>query len=209
MKPTSALAAIALVASAILLLAGCGKTNTSSNTNAVASVCTTNAYGQSVDQYGRPCNYNSANACLNVRYDMNTRQYVSLTTGQPVPGCGNGYYDGYNSVPYYASYGGQNLQGCSIYTPYTGAQYVPVDLGSGQLICMNSAYLAQYNPGYNWNQMCQYQVPIYTCGSANCMGGGYYGGYNYGCNSGFNMGIFTPYFGFAFGTGGGACGAGW
>ncbi|MGE0527679.1 MAG: hypothetical protein AB7P49_11490, partial [Bdellovibrionales bacterium] len=159
------------------------------------------------DQYNRVCTpTTSTTNCLNTRYDHSTGRYVDLTTGAVVNCNPTGYFDGYNSIPYYGYNNGQQINGCSgwtsvLYQQYGYVQYVPVDIGNGQLICMNTQYLGYYNPGYNWNTYAQYQYPIYTCNSYDCgnLGGSYYG-QQYSCNMGFQFGFFT--FGFGGGVGG-------
>jgi hypothetical protein len=204
---------IALAGMVILSLGACGKKkNGSTNASTPASTCTTNAAGQLVDQYGRLCNnYNSVlnNSCLNARYNYQTGQYQDITTGAVVQCTGTGLYDGYNSIPYQGMYGNQMINGCSGWTQFfmqyygTYVQYMPVDLGYGQRVCMNVAYLQTQNPGWNWNQYytnyVNYGYPMYICSGYDC-GGSYYGNYQYSCNSGFNFGAFFGGFGFNVGA---------
>lgn len=186
MKLMNALAIAGLAVVAATLVA-CGKTkNDSNNASTPAALSCTRAWdGTMRDQYGRSCGgvgY-TGNNCGNARYVNG--QYYDPYTNQPIS-CG-GFYDGYNSIPYQGQYGGQYVQGCSGWTQIYGAYYVPVDLGNGQLICMNTQYLYNQMPQYNWNQAYYYQQPIYTCQGYGCQGGGGY--YGYGCQSSFNVGF--------------------
>ncbi|NJL24118.1 MAG: hypothetical protein HC902_02335 [Calothrix sp. SM1_5_4] len=197
MKTWNLLAAIALSMVTVATLSACGKKKNGSTASTPASTCTMNAYGAWVDTYGRSCNPSAtANTCTNVRYDATTGRYISLTTGQVVNcGVGNGgygYYDGYNSIPYQGQYGNTTISGCAGWSQIYGAQYIPVDIGDGQLVCMNTAYLNQrYGSQVNWNQYYYSHQPIYSCGGYDC-NGGYYGGNYYSCNTnvaiGFNFG---------------------
>jgi hypothetical protein len=154
------------------------------------------------DQYGRACsNYaTGTNTCVNARLDITTGRYVDITTGMPV-NCNSTGFDGYNTMPYYGQYGGTQINGCQGWSQVYGAQYIPVDFGNGQLVCMNTAYLGQQNPGYNFNQYYYTQQPLYTCQGYDCSGyGGYYNGYQYsGCQSQFNFGYASSGFGVGLG----------
>lgn len=199
------ISAFAIIAVTGLLLMACSKTSTSSDTNSnPASYCQRSWDGQMRDQYNRVCsNYSVGNnSCVNARYNPQTGQYTDLNTGMPVSCNSQGYFDGYNSVPYYGYSNGQAFAGCqgyAYYPPYQ--QYVPFDLGNGQLICLNANYLYQVAPSMNWYQYAQYQQPVYACQGYDCYGGG---GYGYTCDPSIN-------FSFDFGFGGvsiGACGRG-
>ena len=201
--------AMTTVLGAISLLAiACAKTSNSgpsASSPATASNCTTGSDGVSRDQYGRTCsNYAvNNNSCVNTRWNASTGQYLSLTTGQPVSCQSTGYTDGFNSLPVNGMINGQQFSGCGNWTAQSGQQYVPVDVGNGQLVCMNVNYLQQNNPGYNWNQYAIQQQPIYTCSGADC--GGYSQGYaseGYGCSASINFGV---NFGGLFSAGVGAC----
>lgn len=194
---------IALAGFLMIGLGACGKKkNGSSNASTPASTCTAGVDGQLRDQYGRLCNnYNNVlggNNCLNTRYDAYTGRYLDLTTGQPVACNPNGYFQPGYSMPYYGMAGGQMIDGCSGWNQVYGAQYIPIDIGYGQRICMNVAYLQQNNPSYNWNQYynnyANYGYQMYACYSYDCMGG-YYGGYQYSCSTSLNLGFFTGGFG--------------
>lgn len=216
MKTMNTLASFAALAVIAVSLAACQKSSNSSDTSATtpvaASTCTRWSDGSMRDQYGRTCGnyaYNQ-NSCVNARYNPQTGQYVDATTGYPVNCQSSGYFDGYNSVPYQGYYGGQQFSGCqgwtqAVYQRYGQyAQYVPVDLGNGQLICMNTAYLQQQVPQYNWAQYAYSQQPIYTCMSYDCYGygGGGYGygqGYGYSCQANINLGFNFGYGGANFG----------
>jgi hypothetical protein len=156
-----------------------------------------------VDQYGRNCSYygNTTNTCVNARLDPTTGRYYDIATGQPV-NCNSAGFDNYNSVPYYGQQNGYQFQGCDGWTQIYGAYYVPVDMGNGQLVCMNTAYLQNNNPGYNFQQYYYTQQPVYSCYSYDCYGGGgYYNGYQYGgCQQSFNFGVATQGFGMNFGA---------
>ncbi|MBX3021734.1 MAG: hypothetical protein KF799_08675 [Bdellovibrionales bacterium] len=190
-----AIAGMAVIAAGLV---ACGKTKNDSNASTPASTCVRSYDGTLRDQYGRSCNqygYNSG-SCVNARYYNG--QYYDLYTNQPISCQSQGYFDGYNSVPYYGQnqYGTQ-FAGCQGWSQvYYGTQYVPVDLGNGQLICMNTAYLYQQAPQYNWNNAYYYQQPVYTCQSYDCYGGSY-GGYNYSCTTQLNLG-----FNFGYGSAG-------
>jgi hypothetical protein len=209
MKPVTLMAAFATVAAVAVGMVACGKTSNSSNTATTpASACSVSWDGTMRDQYGRSCNNyptGGANSCVGAVYNPVTRQYTNQM-GQPVQCNPSGYFDGYNSIPYQGMYGGQQINGCQSWTPVIQqqygqyAQYVPVDLGNGQLICMNAAYLQQRMPNYNWNQYAMYQQPVLACVSYDCYGGGYqYGGQSYGCSSSFNVGFNFGFGGASFG----------
>jgi len=210
MNTLSTLAALAVIA---VSLVACQKSSNSSDTSATtpvaASTCTRWSDGSMRDQYGRNCgNYaTNANSCVGAAYNQATGQYYNTTTGQPMSCQSSGYFDGYNSVPYQGYYGNQQFQGCQgwtqvVYQRYGQyAQYVPVDLGNGQLICMNAAYLQQQVPQYNWAQYAQYQQPVYTCLGADCYGYGGGGGYGYGGYYGQQGCGVAVNFGFNFGYG--------
>lgn len=191
MKTKRALAAIFTVAAITAGMVACGKTknNTENASTPPASQCTRRWDGVMVDQYGRQCANYPTNNCANAVYNPQTGQYTDRTTGAPLQ-CQGSYYDGYNSIPYYGQYQGQQIYGCQGWSQIYGAYYVPVDLGNGQMICMNTAYLQQQNPyyQYNWYNAYYYQTPIYTCQSYDCYGGYYYGR-QYGCSTNFNIGF--------------------
>lgn len=211
MSLLNTLTKIVLAATFVVGLSACGRNrNGNANASTPASQCTRGFDGQLRDQYGRLCsNYGMTNgSCVNTRYDATTGRYLDLTTGMPVNCTSTGYFDGINSMPYYGQYGTQMINGCQGWSQIYGAQYIPLDIGNGQLVCMNVAYLYQYNPGYNWNQYynnyMNYGYPMYACYSYEC-GGGYYGGYNYNCSMNLNLGFFTGGLGGGFGTNFGMC----
>ncbi len=196
MQLFKSLTKIAFAATLVVGLGACGKKKNGSTASTPASTCTRSWDGQLRDQYGRLCsNYTTGTgSCLNTRYDPATGQYRDLTTNAVVNCNSTGYFDGYNSIPYYGQYGNTMINGCSQWSQIYGAQYIPVDLGNGQLVCMNVQYLSSYNPGYNWNQYYQNYMytgyPMYTCSGYDC-GGSSYGGYQYSCSTSLNLGFFT------------------
>jgi hypothetical protein len=220
MKPINLLAAVAVAIVTVATLGACGKKNTESTpASTPASTCQRYPDGTSRDQYGRTCSnlpgYGGyGNGCVGTRYDATTGRYISLTTGQVVQCNPQGYFDGYNSLPINGMYGNQQINSCDGWTPWVMqryqqyAQYVPVDIGNGQLVCLNANYLSQQMPQQNWNQYAQMQQPIYMCTGCDCtMSCGYGGGYGYpagygysSCNQSFNVG---------FSYGGFGASAGW
>jgi hypothetical protein len=193
MKLLNTFASIAVGTYVVLMLGACGKTSNGSGDAPAAtpaSTCTRSWDGTLRDQYGRTCNNyaNSAGSCTNARYNPQTGQYVDINTGYPVQCNPQGYFDGYNSVPYNGSYQGQTFQGCQGWSQIYGAQYIPVDIGNGQLVCMNYAYLGQAYPQvYQYPPTYYYSQPVYTCSGYDCGGGSYYGGG--GCQSSVNVGF--------------------
>lgn len=201
-------ATLAILVSVIALgLGACGSKKKSSSGNSAASApapapaqCNRQYDGSYRDEYGRSCSPNGAQGqCSNVRYDMTTGQYYDLTTNQVVNCANAGYYDGYYSLPYNGSYGGQQFNGCQNWSYYYNAQYVPIDMGNGQMVCMNVQYLGYYNPQVNWNNYNQY--PYYTCQSYNCYQPYYNNnyGYQYQCQTSINLGYFSSSWGGSLG----------
>jgi hypothetical protein len=192
------LAALAISVATSITLTGCPQTSNGSNDATAAtpaSYCTTNAAGQSVDQYGRVCsNYASGTGnCVGATYNPATGTYINTATGQVVSCNPSGYFDGYNSVPYSGLYQGNTFTGCQGWSQvYPGVQYVPVDIGNGQMVCMNYAYLGSAYPNlYQQPASYYYSQPIYTCGGADCYGYGYgnAGGAYYGCSTSVAIGF--------------------
>lgn len=173
MKSTNTLAIAGMVLMTAFLVA-CGKTKNDSNASTPTSTCTRSWDGSMRDQQGRACGASATyNQCANAYY--NGQYYIDRTTGQQV----NCNYQ--NGVPQQGY--GQGCQGWS--QVYPGEYYVPVDLGGGQLICMNTRYLYQSQPNYfDWNnyyayyqQPMQYYNPYYGGG---CGGSSIYVNYDFG-----------------------------
>lgn len=157
MKSMNAMALAGLVA-LTTLLAACGKTKNDSNASTPAT---------------------NTNVCANAHWNGYT--YVDNTTNQPV----NCNYGTGTAVPQY-----QTSQSCDGWTQWVlqnygvYAYYVPVQLGNGQMICMNTDYLYQSYPQYNWDQYAYNQQSLY-----------YYDPYSYGgCGS-------SIYLNYDFGSG--------
>lgn len=201
MKPMTTLASLGALVLMALTLVACGRTsNSGTPANLNGAQCTRTADGRFIDMYGRACNNYPTSNCGNARYVNG--QYYDAYTGAPIS-CGNSFFDGYNSVPYYGQYQGQNFQGCQGWSSYyPGTQYIPMDIGNGQMVCMNMAYLYNYYPNYNWgnvyNNYAMYGRPMYACMSYDCMGG-YYNNYNYSCMQSFNIGFNFGWGGMGFG----------
>lgn len=203
MKRSAAMIALGGMAITVLVLAACSKTKNSETASTPVSTCVRGVDGITRDQYGRTCaNYpTNANSCVNTRYNPTTGQYVDAITGLPANCSANGYFDGYNSVPFNGLYGSQYINGCDGWSLYYNAQYVPVDLGNGQLICMNTAYLYQQVPTYNWNDYYQYQTPVYLCSGYDCGGSSYaYNGNAYSCGSNLTLGFNFGFLGGSYST---------
>lgn len=149
-------------------LAACGKTKTDSNasTPVATSTCTRSYDGTMRDQYGRSC----------AAYGQNN-----------IP------YDGTNLNPY------QQGTGCQGWSQLMSQQYgyqiyyVPVDVGNGQLICMNAQQMPQAQ-NVNWYDPYYQQYPPYSCQSYDC-------GQNYGGNTCLNF----NYQGYSSSIGAGVC----
>jgi hypothetical protein len=161
---------ILAAATGALLLTSCQ--STSNSPTPVATSCSTNSYGQYVNQYNQPCN-SSAGACTMNAYG----QWVS-SNGMTCNGNGAYPYNGYG--------GGSYGTGCQYYSSiYPGTQWAPaVDPTSGGMVCLNlSSYGITPPPTYN------YQTPIYitscpsydpTCsGQQWAYGGPTYNNYGY------------------------------
>lgn len=218
MKLLKTITALAIAAVTAMSLGACGRSRNGTAANNAANQCTRGFDGQLRDQFGRICNGFGGgfgggfgnNGCLNARFDPTTNTYRDISTGQIVNCAGTGFFDGVNSLPYYGFNNGATFNGCQGWSQMYGAQYIPLDIGYGQMVCMNVAYLYQNNPGYNWNQSfnnyMMYGYPMYTCGGmmGGC-GGGFYGGYNYMCATSINLGFFNGAFGGGFGGNLGMC----
>ena len=206
MKPLSTWATIAITAYMAVTISACSKTSNSDDpASTPTSACNASYDGTLRDQYGRTCsNYNTySNSCVNARFNAATNSYVDITTGQPVY-CNTQGFTGTNTVPFNGTnFQGQSFSGCQGWTAVYGANYIPVDLGNGQLVCANMAYLSGYYP-----QIAQqpasyyYSQPIYTCSGYDCYGGGggyygggggggYYGGGGGGCSTAISLSFYS------------------
>ncbi len=208
MKALNKATMVLLVSALALSISACSKKKTSSNGSAtpaasapVAAQCYKQWDGSYRDEYNRTCSpTGTTGQCSNVRYDLSTGQYYDLSTNQVVNCTNAGYYDGMNSLPYNGSYGNQQFNGCQSWSYYYNAQYVPIDMGNGQMVCMNTQYLQQNNPNVNWNNYNNYnQNPYYSCQSWNCYQPAYQNGYQYSCQTSINLGYFSSAWGGSLG----------
>lgn len=154
-------------------LIGCQGTSNSSTPSSVASSCSVNAYGQSINtSTGAPC--------------VSTSSYCGTSSYNPY---------GYNGCTAGTGTSGYGLGGCAYWsTVYPGTYYAPmIDPTSGQLECVNlSSYgMSGYPSGYNPYTASQ---PIYVvqCYDPSCGSGyspyGNYGSYGYGGGGGTCLG---------------------
>jgi hypothetical protein len=176
MKNTLTIAAAGIL---MILLAACSKKSSNSVSASTPTTCNYNGY-QYVDQNGVVCNpsISTANNCSALGY-----RYVTDSTGvghwynqsnvDVTSQCGTNYI------------GTNGANGCSYWNQvYPGNYYYPMNLGNGQLVCVNSQFLQNYVPNYYntygsqpYNGMSQlYACNPYTCPQYYTQ---YYTGYGY------------------------------
>jgi hypothetical protein len=203
MKTVNYGAAIALAAYLVLALAACSKTDNGSNnsTAAAATQCVIGSDGIARNQLGQSC-VPGANVCQGYTYNPQTGMYIG-PNGQQIPASNCA---GANTIPNNGYYGGTYVNGtgtgygCDQWSQYYGITYVPVNIGNGQMVCVNYQYLQsqimmsypqyQYTPYYNNpSQWYSYAPSAYDYGYG--YGSGYTGGYGYGCGTGISLGLST------------------
>ena len=203
MKTVSYLAGLALAGYTILALTACPSTNNGSNDATAAATpattCTMSYDGNLRNQYGQLCSSATLNGqCGAGAQYINGQYYVN---GVAV-NCGGSQY----VIPPTGYAGGTYVTGCAQWSQYyPGHTYVPVNIGGGQLMCVDYGYLtsqynfSQYNSNYSspsyWysNPPTIYQCdPYYGCGGGG--GGGYYG-YGSQCAVNVNLGYSSGSFG--------------
>jgi hypothetical protein len=98
-----------------------------------------NTSGQSVDQYGRLCSTATTGCVYNPATGTWTLNGVVSAT------CQTGAYGGGSYLPGQLSTGA----GCTYWDQvYPGNYYIPVDLGGGNIKCMNTTQFATMVPDY-------------------------------------------------------------
>jgi hypothetical protein len=193
MKTLKAIAGYALAAYAVLSLTACPSTNNGSDNSTPAAVtpltCTVGINGQYVNQYGQPCS-GGATFCSGYTYNAQTGTYIG-PNGQQIPASSCG-----SAIPSTGYTGTNYVSGCQGWTQYYQSQgynvmYVPVNIGGGQLVCVDYNQLSQQ---YNFGQYNQaYIDPNYWYSyPPTAYQSGYYGNYGYNsCASNVNLGFST------------------
>jgi hypothetical protein len=160
--------------------------------------CTTGNDGIPRDQYGRSCSADVLNyGCSGYTYNAQTGTYIDPATGQQFPASSCG---GTTTIPNTGYYGNNYItgtgygSGCDQWSQYYGITYVPVNLGGGQMVCVNYQYLQsqimttypQYASTPYYNDPSYWYTYAPSAYSNGYSGGGYYG---YGCGSGISLGL--------------------
>lgn len=198
--------AVALAA----FLSGCGSKSGSGGKTAATpgSSCKWNAqYGTYLDSQGRYCNaYNNTQSCIakGLQYDSWTKKWYDMNGN--VVACSDGGQWGNNGyVPYNGYYNGWQVNGCEGWNYYYYPdQYIPMDIGGGQMICANMKWIGGYYPQvYNYPYSYYQYNPMYAWNQYDSGWGGGYGYSNCSSQLGINFSNWTG--GSGFGVGGYIC----
>jgi hypothetical protein len=177
--------ALNLVIAAVLsagVLTACGsKKGGSGAASTPGSSCTYNYQtGYYSDSQGRYCNGTSTQNCQSMGYTYYNGHWYN--SSNHIVTCSGGSSWGQNS--FFPNQGYSNtgnwVDGCSGWSMYyPGNQYVPINVGGGQIVCANVAYINQYYSGfqqqYNYYGANYFQQNPMYWGQTNPYN---YGGYN-------------------------------
>ena len=212
MKMVSKLTLTIFAVGLAAFLTACGSKSGGSSGKSAAtpgSSCKWNAqYNTYLDNQGRYCNAYNGQSCINqgLRYDAYTMRWYDLSGN--VVSCNDGGQWGNNGYfPYNGYYGGYSINGCEGWNQiYYPDQYIPVDVGGGQMVCANMKWIGGYYPQvYNYPYSYYQYNPIYAYQNDYMYyGGGYGNGYN-NCSSSLGVSFSNWTGGNQFGIGGYFC----